>query len=823
MFTLRLENFRCYENKIFTFPDEGLTLISGPSGIGKSTIMNAIFFALFDGGRGFKPQMFGKESCKVELEFRNLKITRQRRPNRLVLVDDKNKEYLDDEAQNKINELFGFDSEKPYEYFLSTCYLKQNGEKSFFLMKPTDKLEFLEKLAFRNINLTHLKNKCKQEIKSRNEKLISITSQLDLLSEQKITPPVKVPFPIKTQDKENALPKLEKNQKIYSKRIETLEKELSVLQKELTELKVAFTKLDNLQKQETKLKEQTKSLQFEINTTSYEGDEKLALLETDLNFLISHRQLLIMKEKYETDKERFEACCQEELESIKKEIENIDENLWKEYKQDEILSLITDYQQLLKDSDELARLCTLLDKCYVNEEKLSENKKVLEKARKKLEECKNNLSKLNMQKNLYECPACSATLRFENNELFENKGETKLDIENIDLEITKTNKEIFELSKTINRLEYSIPEETARLQRYKETEKNMNKIKSSYEGEIPNKDDLEANIENLQNYRRTQLELEKKMQTLENKLENKTFSSSLNSLKDHLASQKEKIKELEKKVKGQEIKNIQEEELRSNIETQRKNKEKIEDYNRRLKTLNREYALIFSELESIKKVVKNKQISITEEEIKTKESLLLETKEKNKKTLEQISKLQIYEKYKEEKKKYDDFQTKITDLENKEVEWRKKYSASSILLEKIKMAESIAISNIVESINAHAREYLDLFFPNDPITVQLSTIKQTKTGSEKPCINVQIQYKEMEANEDMLSGGELSRVVLAFTLALTEIFNTPLVLLDECTASLDQETTSVVMEGLKTHFSGKPVILIAHQVVTGEFDNRIEL
>jgi ABC-type transport system involved in cytochrome bd biosynthesis fused ATPase/permease subunit len=82
----------------------------------------------------------------------------------------------------------------------------------------------------------------------------------------------------------------------------------------------------------------------------------------------------------------------------------------------------------------------------------------------------------------------------------------------------------------------------------------------------------------------------------------------------------------------------------------------------------------------------------------------------------------------------------------------------------------------------------------------------------------------MEADLSMLSGGELSRVNLAYTLALGEIFNTPLMLLDECTASLDQELTSVVIEGIKENYAGKMVIVVAHQVIVGlSFDREIKV
>jgi DNA repair exonuclease SbcCD ATPase subunit len=165
---------------------------------------------------------------------------------------------------------------------------------------------------------------------------------------------------------------------------------------------------------------------------------------------------------------------------------------------------------------------------------------------------------------------------------------------------------------------------------------------------------------------------------------------------------------------------------------------------------------------------------------------------------------------------------KVKKLEAKEKEDRNKYSASLTLKDNILEAESIAITNIIETINMHARTFLDCFFEANPISVQLQSFKETKK-STKPCININIEYKGMECDLTMMSGGELARVVLAYTLALSEIFNTPLLLLDECTASLDQDLTSDVFEGIREHFGGKLVLIIAHQVVSGTFDKIIKL
>jgi DNA repair exonuclease SbcCD ATPase subunit len=212
-----------------------------------------------------------------------------------------------------------------------------------------------------------------------------------------------------------------------------------------------------------------------------------------------------------------------------------------------------------------------------------------------------------------------------------------------------------------------------------------------------------------------------------------------------------------------------------------------------------------------------------ETEIQEKESELSGLKKALEKHEENSKKIEAYKRYKEELGKYQEWKTKVDTLTETEKNTRQKYVASTMMKQKILEAESIAILNIINSINLHAQEYLDLFFPTDPIVVRLLPFKQTKKDASKPQINLEIDYKGMEADISTLSGGELSRVVLAYTLALAEIFNSPLILLDECTASLDQDLATAVMEGIKKNFGNKLVVIIAHQIISGDFDKQISL
>ena len=85
-------------------------------------------------------------------------------------------------------------------------------------------------------------------------------------------------------------------------------------------------------------------------------------------------------------------------------------------------------------------------------------------------------------------------------------------------------------------------------------------------------------------------------------------------------------------------------------------------------------------------------------------------------------------------------------------------------------------------------------------------------------ILINLFYKGNETTVNSLSGGEYDRLILAITLALSELFGTKLILLDEIIGSLDIESTTSIIEIIKENTNGKLVVFIAHQLVSGQFD-----
>ena len=138
----------------------------------------------------------------------------------------------------------------------------------------------------------------------------------------------------------------------------------------------------------------------------------------------------------------------------------------------------------------------------------------------------------------------------------------------------------------------------------------------------------------------------------------------------------------------------------------------------------------------------------------------------------------------------------------------------------VQEAESLALVSIVNRINDHAAAYLDAFFSDDPIEVSLRTFTAVKSKQKmKPSIQTEIQFKGNDMKLDGLSGGECARVVVAFNLALNDIMNSPILMMDEVTANLDADLAETIFDTVTASSGQKIVLAVAHQCIDGTFGN----
>lgn len=810
---IHLKNFRCYIDQTFDFGDNGLALLTGPSGRGKTTILMGIYFALF--GTGTKVVSYGKTSCMVQLEFGDLKIVRTKRPNRLLVNDV----HEDQAGQDIIDRIFG-------NTFDVTGYIAQNALNSFVLMSPMDKLGFLETFAFKDVDLGKLKGRCKAKITERNEALLRSISQLELATNvfNELSEPTPVEFPIKCSQKQQD--KVIKNEEIRLKNCNTLIKRtrrtIKEKQKELTDTLVLQASTTAKQETLSSVIEKLNKILSEEDELHFEGDNKLNKYRSRLLALQSRRELNLLQDRLNEDIVKLEEMKETEHTEYLEKLQKITSSVWQQYTKQELHDTITEYKQCLEDAERTNTLKSQIKGCHVDTESLETKKTELEQYRSELDKKRHTLNILKTQQELYTCPCCDSKLRFKDEQLHLADDMSIID-DSVDMETLKS--DINMLRGLIRKLESFIPNEENKLEKKKQLEKEFEEISSQYEEPL-NLQTLKDDLEYLREYELTQNDLEKKKKELEKSMLNEKYSSSYMSFKQNIAKQRVIIKELEKKSVSSD-EELSEEELRVIITQQEQLKDKIHSLDIRKTALQQEKEKYTKQIDKINSdhLKKYKQLR-SEEELKgiieEQDNIIYDLEKKREEHEENLEKVEEYKKYKEEEENFFTWQKKVINLQIQEKEDRDKYAAATMLKDKILEAESVAMLNIINSINTHAQLFLDCFFTENPISVNLVTFKETKK-SKKPQINMDIEYKGMECDLSMLSGGELSRVILAYTLALGEMFNTPLLLLDECTASLDQDLSTSVFNSVREHFTGKLVVIIAHQVITGTFDRTVTL
>ncbi len=244
----------------------------------------------------------------------------------------------------------------------------------------------------------------------------------------------------------------------------------------------------------------------------------------------------------------------------------------------------------------------------------------------------------------------------------------------------------------------------------------------------------------------------------------------------------------------------------------------IKDKNMEIKDT-RSIIEIIEEISKLKQMIKRYNYLISEKkEIEDPSLVLKDTKEKIKDIEEKtevysthISKLKEWNKQRE-------LMISIQSAKDAKEYYMEEVKCYEKLQHYVKEAETKSIIDFIESLNQHAQLYIEDFFKDEDIQVQLTTNKELKSGKDKVGLFFKVFYKKMEGDIDFLSGGQRDRINLAFTLAFSELVDNRILLLDECISSLDSETTDTVIETLKEKYKGKLIICVAHQVNTGMFD-----
>ena len=142
---IKLCGFRCHVDSEYSFTEGSITLLKGPSGIGKSTLFAAIFWTLYGSLHHIYNNAGTTNKCSVTLDFETPKMTvyRQKRPELLRLTMGDQTKYEDQVAQSIISGLFG-----PKEIWMACCYVPQGSRSYLLTASNADKMDLLNVLSF---------------------------------------------------------------------------------------------------------------------------------------------------------------------------------------------------------------------------------------------------------------------------------------------------------------------------------------------------------------------------------------------------------------------------------------------------------------------------------------------------------------------------------------------------------------------------------------------------------------------------------------------------------------------------------------------------
>ena len=575
---LELVNFRCWKKRTFEFRDEGLVLLSGESGAGKTSILLAIYFVLY--GTGTKIISFGEKKCSVRFIFNGFDITRTKGPNLLTLTTDSdNKYYENDVAQEIITKRFGTN-------FTLTSFITQKSVQSFLNLGPTDKMNFLEQLSLGDEDISGIKKRVKERIKEKKEILQQKVGQLELLSAEigDMKVPEEIDFPLGNKHSDVKI----KNEGIYWKRtIKELEEKNISLKKIETEYSREKVSRAVKEKQQSTLDDldiKKESLSSEIKTLDFEGDEEITELKQTLEFLKNKREFAMNSDRYNEEKKRYEILYDQEIKTLKDE-EILLKNKLSSYNKttfsdtvikeiESNISLIESINSITKELDIHIQNKLQYEK-ESGEESPEDKVKILED---KIESLQKEITITEQRVDIKCCPNCKVSLRFNKSTLILADGEpvdeikSKNEVKRIKAEISSYKTMIDKIKKEVAMISFT----ESKIKDYKEQLSKKTKPSKT----IP---ELKNELKKLKEDKKEFNELTNQSNIVSTKIKTEDLSQTLKKLKLQVEKRK---KDLQSIQEGDELEtDYTEEELRSEISKQELLSQKSKSLNKQLSEL----------------------------------------------------------------------------------------------------------------------------------------------------------------------------------------------------------------------------------------------
>ena len=810
---------------------DGLFLISGETGSGKSSILDAICASMYAQTPRQKnaSMLMSKNTgeCYSECEFEvNGKLYRsyfgirraRNKPDgklqdsKMTLFEFKDGEWeviaeKVKEVKEKIIEITSFDFVK----FTKSMMLAQGGFDRFLKAKDSEKASLLEDITGTKIYGEISKRVFENYSKEKNK--------LEILKAKIDTSGVLAP---------DEFEKLEKEINLFNKKYKNLKDEFKRKDKLIKD----FQRFNELKNELISFQEEFKKVDEEILNTKnlYPNlDIQKKNLEKANNLRGEINSLKVNYKNLTKEAENKEAI----IKKIKKELEGIyDINDI----QNELQQTVKEFNLIkLKDISEFINKKFKLEKNIEQAQKIKEAKKEKEKLLKYLKNLNQNKKELNLQKeNLQKeidelkdiiesykkiinfenerrklkdgepCPLCGSTTHPYAKGLPEFKDELKAELETTENKLKQIENEIHNIDINIGKIETEL--------------KRLDEILSLEDFDI---EKLNKEIENIKAEIKKEKEKQQKRDVLQKRINElkelkhkfERFSYEKRSLEDIIKKRDEVLKEISEKEKTLNIilnnkpyeefkKEITVIENRINNLTIQKEKinVKIDSIKKNLSEFNqKEFEAIDTEkikeeINDLDEKLKNLEEEINERKFKLK--LHNQKQKEYKKLLEEINK-------KEEELKYLELLNKLIGQKD-----GGKYRT---------FVQNLTLKYLITLANNHLKNLTDRYI-------------LTKTSLNDLSLEVIDLYQANTIRDiSTLSGGESFLVSLSLALGLTDLISDKIkietLFIDEGFGTLDENTLNVVIEALeKLQMSGKMIGIISHvKMLKERITNQIRL
>lgn len=709
---LNLSNFRTYDKLTLELPDIGMVRLAGDSGIGKSSVMDAITYALYGDELITNIKPLGKNSIKCNSEFHinELSFYKQKGPELHTVVVN-GSEYHNEAVLGVIESKLSMSPEQ----FSASSYIKQKMKGSLLTLQPAEMIRFIQRLAFGGEDPEIFKEKISTYIKKCESDLKVKKAELA----------IQIPM-------------------------------LSYNKSELDSLKIEYSRFD-IPEDLDALIEQHKRTMAEMEKELRENRFALQTYMTEL----TERQRIISLVGLNSD-------LQVELTKIDNQIASA----WQKYPK----QVCEEYMKRLADQgvylSKLEMINNFLNGSFgghqgdithylgnVNSE-IDQLIKDISKKDSQIKELEIQIKLNQIHSTELTCPHCEASVYLHEHKLQKDNPKNKvIDFNTKKLTLSAERESSQKRLDHLKKISTSLSEVNQMLQTIgdpplpKITSKDnlailQNELKIYYEN----------NLSSDARLRQQYSDLDKKIKTNESLIGDVADINRLHIEQIHFQSLIEKLEQKEKEL----------------LELQAHSVHYSESLKHALSTR--------TARDSVSRSIARTELQIAE------------------------------------------LDKKCTDLTDDTDKLSDALGKSKKIKDLSDQAAGIAVNNIVQTINLNAQKYLELLFPEQGTVISLMTTKINKDDTVRAKMSLKIFHKGTEYSDiGQFSGGEFSRACLAFQLALSDVFNSPILMLDEAFAGTQPELKEQCLEALKTVGRRKLVLIAEHGIEDHFFDEVINL